>query len=145
MRILIVEDEIAARVLFRSIFSVSATRMDEAHTLRECLDLVGRRVYDIIVLDLQLPDSEPMSTVAAIPTIKKKQSHKPVIVVSAHSGDGLKRATREKGADFFIEKSNPDNMRTGILSAIAVITKAVSSGPNLQESVTLLKKISGNT
>lgn len=56
---------------------------------------------NIVILDLDLPDSGPENSVGLIPVFKKHGAC--VIAITGH--DGFERAARKMGADDFIEKA----------------------------------------
>ena len=79
-RILIVDDEAPVRGLLRVIAQRSGLIADEAGNGFECLELLGRNTYDVILLDLAMPW---MNGLEVIEYLKRKDSHPAVIVLTA--------------------------------------------------------------
>jgi two-component system cell cycle response regulator CtrA len=101
MRILLVEDDSAtaqfAQLMLKSAgFNVYATGFGE-----EGVDLAKLYAYDIILLDLNLPDMSGFEVLRALRTAKVKT---PVMVISGQAGLEDKIAGLGHGADDYITK-----------------------------------------
>jgi CheY-like chemotaxis protein len=55
--VLIVDDDVAVRGLLRMITERYGITADDAASGIECLDLLGRNAYDVVVLDVSLPSA----------------------------------------------------------------------------------------
>jgi two-component system OmpR family response regulator len=101
MRILVVEDEkriadFVARGLEGAGFSV-----DSAGSGAAALDLIHLSDYDLIVLDLMLPD---MDGLAVLEKIRIRQSSPPVLILSALGAVDDRVKGLERGADDYLGK-----------------------------------------
>jgi len=79
-RVLIVDDETPVRGLLRVIAQRSGLAADEAADGYECLELLERNTYDVILLDLAMPW---MNGLEVIEYLKRKDVHPAVIVLTA--------------------------------------------------------------
>ena len=107
-KILLIEDNPGDERLIREL--LSETRYLRADitavpTLREALDLVSARRFEVILLDLNLPDSGGMGTViqahAAAPDI-------PILVLTGLDDDAVGAEAVRRGAQDYLVKRNLD-------------------------------------
>ena len=100
MRILVVDDE---RLLVKGIkFNLESEgyQVDGAYTGTEALDLFHERRYDLVVLDLMLPEVDGLTVCRRI----RESSNVPVIMVTAKSESSDKLLGFEYGADDYMTK-----------------------------------------
>jgi two-component system, cell cycle sensor histidine kinase and response regulator CckA len=116
--VLVVEDEADAADLVRAMLAhAGAWRVQSTHRLDEALSLLGRERFDVVVLDLNLPDSSGLQTVARL---TERVPEIAVVVTSAlHGLDNAVEAVR-LGAQDFLSKGSFDAqmLRRTLLLAI---------------------------
>ena len=101
MRILLVEDDlIAARAISMMLKSISAV-VDQTDTGEEAIELARHYDYDIVVLDLMLPDMEGYEVVRRL---RAARIEMPVLILSGLSRPQAKVKGLSLGADDFISK-----------------------------------------
>ena len=101
MRLLVIEDEeklaqVVKRALVAETFSV-----DVAHDGREGLDLANSYDYDLIVLDLLLPQMEGSEVLRRV---RRRNPRVPVLILTARDAVTDKVAHFEAGADDYLTK-----------------------------------------
>src|SRR6058998_2254946 len=101
MRLLVIEDEeklaqVVKRALVAETFSV-----DAAHDGREGLDLAKSYDYDLIVLDLLLPQMEGSEVLRRV---RRRNPRVPVLILTARDAVADKVAHFEAGADDYLTK-----------------------------------------
>lgn len=122
-RLLIVEDSVVSAVMMEA----QIHRKKPDCEVKCCLSLTRALEYlkefrpDIVILDLDLPDSAPPQTVAVIPVFR--QGGACVIAMTGH--DGYEAIAREHGANDFMEKA----IGSDTASLIARINKLIPSCP----------------
>ena len=100
-RVLIVDDSDGIRETLRGILEDEGYRVGSAPTAAEGRSALERETYDLVLLDLQLPDQDGLELLEEL-----QQAHVelPVIVISGHGNiDSAVKATR-LGAYDFLEK-----------------------------------------
>jgi two-component system cell cycle sensor histidine kinase/response regulator CckA len=116
--VLVVEDEEDAADLVRAMLAhAGAWRVQSTHRLDEALDLLQRERFDVVVLDLNLPDSSGIETVSRL---TERAPDVAVVVTSAlHGLDNSVDAVR-RGAQDFLSKGSFDAqmLRRSLLLAI---------------------------
>jgi DNA-binding NarL/FixJ family response regulator len=109
-RALIVDDHTITRAGLRRILSDSSNPMDvgEAATGAEALEMVGGAQWDIVMLDISLPDRSGLEVLKAI---KKAEPNLPVLVLSMYPVDQYAlRVLRAGGAGYLTKESAPDEL-----------------------------------
>ena len=101
MRVLLIEDDLTtARGLSLMLKSVGAV-VDQADTGEEALELARHYDYDVVILDLMLPDMEGYEVVRRM---RAARIETPVLIVSGLSRPQAKVKGLGMGADDFITK-----------------------------------------
>src|ERR1039457_710124 len=98
--ILVVDDELQIRRVVKHALGEDGTRVLEAGTAREGLDLAAAERPDLIVLDLGLPDGSGEETCRQL----RSWTQAPVLVLSARHSDAEKVALFDAGADDYVTK-----------------------------------------
>jgi two-component system cell cycle response regulator CtrA len=101
MRVLLVEDDITAARGISLMLKSGGAVVDEADTGEEALELVRHYDYDIMVLDLMLPDMEGYEVVRRM---RASRIDVPVLILSGLSRPQAKVKGLGVGADDFITK-----------------------------------------
>lgn len=100
MRYLLVEDnqELAEAVVNR--LALDGHAVDHAASLAEAEDCLAATTYDLILLDVMLPDGDGRDFLAR----KREHLHTPVIVLTARSQVSDRVGALDQGADDYITK-----------------------------------------
>ena len=100
-RILILDDEKEICFLLSALLKQMGYIPDQAFTIEEALGKFEQNAYDLIFLDLNLPDGLGYHLV---PVIKEYNQHSKIIMISAHDGMLKQIQAEVKGIDYFIDK-----------------------------------------
>ncbi len=101
MRVLLVEDDMDAARGVTLMLKSAGTVVDVADTGEEALELTRHYDYDIVILDLMLPDMEGYEVVRRM---RAARSETPVLILSGLSRPQAKVKGLALGADDFITK-----------------------------------------
>lgn len=102
-RVLIVEDDEKIRRVIRLILASDRLAIDEAPGGREALEMLARNRYDLMILDLMMPEVgglEVLQQVRAGPETRDL----PVIIVTAKTSDADFLEGFRKGANYYLAK-----------------------------------------
>jgi DNA-binding response OmpR family regulator len=120
--ILIVEDDAKVRLLLRRCFEAEGYRVTEAGSGAEALERQGAGAFDLVTLDLNLPDGDGFSVGREM----RARSAVPIIMVTG-KGDTIDRVVGlELGADDYITK--PFQLREVVARVRAVLRRSAPGG-----------------
>ncbi|MFI4981168.1 MAG: response regulator [Nevskiales bacterium] len=99
-RILVVDDEPAIRRLLRSTLGVQDYTVLEAASVAQALEVLVREKFDLIILDLGLPDGDGFEVIKKL----RPDSQVPIIVLSSRDDESGKVQALDAGADDYVTK-----------------------------------------
>ena len=104
LEVLMIEDNPVHVQLIRHFMDSSRlkTRLHVAGTLREGLDLLGKETFDVVLLDLVLPDSADLDT---LHSVRSAEPDLPVIILTGLDDVSLAATAVESGAQDYIVKT----------------------------------------
>src|SRR5215470_15662714 len=115
--ILIVDDDPKIRLLLRRCFEGEGYRVTEAGSGVEAIERLGAGTFNLVTLDLGLPDGDGLTLGREI----RSRSHVPIIMVTG-KGDTIDRVVGlELGADDYIAK--PFHLREVLARVRAVLRR----------------------
>ena len=100
MKILIVDDEEGIRKVIKEYCSNENYETDEASNGKEALDKLKTNTYDILVLDIMMPEMDGFSMLKELPEDRKI----PTIVLSARNDEYDKLSGFDLGIDDYVTK-----------------------------------------
>jgi len=103
-RILLVEDSTANQMVMKSILEHSGLNVDVAGNGKEALILVSELVYDIILMDISMPEMDGMEATRKIRQLPGKKGDTPIIALTAHALPGDKERFLASGMDDYLTK-----------------------------------------
>lgn len=108
LRILIIEDNPGDIIIIREILKASGARfvLSNATSLRESVELLASNPYDVIILDLGLPDSIGLKTLKEVLNFEVIP---PVIVMTGLDDEEIALASLREGAQDYLVKSRLDS------------------------------------
>lgn len=103
-RILIVEDQkIAQKIAMITMMELHCIT-DTADTGAQALKLFNNHSYDLILMDLGLPDMDGLTVTEMIRKMENTDSHTPIVALTANADESYKRLALEVGMDEFVLK-----------------------------------------
>lgn len=103
-RALIVEDQTTLRELLEELFASAQYRTDSAGTGSEARELLTKARFDLVLLDLVLPDAHGFDLLSEI---KSSSRSSRVIVLTAHSRPAIVKEATARGAHGVVTKGAP--------------------------------------
>lgn len=113
-KILILDDEKEICFLLSALLSQMGYTTDYAYTLKEGENKFGEEKFDLVFLDLNLPDGLGYTLV---PKIREVKQDTKIILISAHDGLLKKIQSEKEGIDYYIDKPfNKEKINTALRS-----------------------------
>ncbi len=101
MRILYVEDDSTNQLLVKSILDKAGHHVEVATNGAEALELLSRKEYDLVLMDIQMP---VMDGLEATRRIREMSLNVPVIALTAYAGDEDRERFEAVGMDGLLHK-----------------------------------------
>ncbi len=114
--LLLVDDDEVDREMIRRSLDVLDAEIDEVDTCEAFLKVVGKKDYDLILLDFKLPDGDGL---AVAKKVRAKGITTPMILITGFGSEELQRQSIEAGLLGYItkDKVTPDVIIQIILGA----------------------------
>lgn len=132
-KVLIVDDERSIRSTLRDILEFEKYEVEEAVNGMDCLVKIKGNDYDVIILDIKMPQMDGMEAMERIQILKPDI---PIIMISGHANIDTAVEAVKKGAFDFISKP-PDLNRL-----LITIRNAMDKSNLISETKVLKRKVS---
>ncbi len=127
-KLLVVDDEARIRALIQKYAAFEGFEVTEASDGLEAIELAKRQSFDLIVLDIMMPEYDGFSTCREI----RKFSNTPVIMLSARGEEYDRIHGFELGVDDYVVK--PFSPRE-LMMRISAVIRRTTAQPQLQREV----------
>ena len=131
LRILVVDDNTVNQKVLTRILLMVGIEADCASSGRVCLDLTAKNDYDIVFMDIQMPDMDGYETVAKLREREEKEEsgHLHIIACTAFSLPGDREKCIRAGMDDYVSKPvRVDAIVAAIASAPRNTEKLAAAG-----------------
>lgn len=123
--VLVVEDTTIMQKMAKIILTDLACKIDIAEDGKKALDMFKQNSYNIIFMDIGLPDINGVDVTKAIRNLENNQSHVPIIALTANYDESYKPVCLNAGMDDFMLKPLTKD------KAKAMINKFVTKGASV--------------
>ncbi|MEW5983467.1 MAG: response regulator [Acidobacteriota bacterium] len=107
-RVLVVDDEPVVANSMRRTLSRRGFRVEEAFSGREALTRILNDMYDLVLLDLKMPDANGLEL---LPTIRKQRPALPVVMVTGYASiDTAVEAIQRGASDYMAKPFTPEEL-----------------------------------
>lgn len=140
--VLIVDDEEMIRDTLKDILENEGFKTEEARDGKEALNLINKRKYDCVLLDIKMPGMDGMEVLGKIMEIKPGL---PVVMITGHGNEETAFEAAKKGAYDFITK--PPDLNRLLLTLRNALDKSdlMSETRKLKRKVTKTREIIGGS
>jgi PAS domain S-box-containing protein len=126
LSILVAEDNDVSRLLLERLLANQGHKVTEARSGIEAIKLYEQATFDLILMDVQMPDMDGFEATAEIRgRAGKTGEHIPIIALTAHAIKGDRERCLDAGMDDYLSKPiQPDELRAAIRRSGALRTRA---------------------
>jgi len=105
LRVLLAEDDKVNQRLVVRLLEKRGHRVTVASNGREALDAVGKQEFDLVLMDVQMPEMDGFEATAAIRSLENNTgTHLPIIAMTAHAMAGDRERCSVAGMDGYLAK-----------------------------------------
>jgi DNA-binding response OmpR family regulator len=132
MRVLVIEDDKQTAKLIRSVLMESGDAVDLAHTGADARPLARMNDYDVIILDLALPDA---NGVEILQELRREGRTVPVLVLTGRNEERDVIRLLDAGADDYVVKPAANEVLKARVRAL--VRRGTSGAPRVSETITV--------
>ena len=105
LEVLVVDDNGMNRKLFAMLLKKMGNVTDEADSGAECLEMVGRKKYDLIFMDHMMPEMDGIETLNRMKALEQSLNRgTPVVALTANDMNNGKEFYLDAGFNGYLEK-----------------------------------------
>jgi CheY-like chemotaxis protein len=105
LRVLVADDNAVNRRLVRSLLEKHGHAIETVANGLEALDAITARPFDLVLMDIQMPEMDGLEATAAIRAMEQTRGGRvPIIALTAHAMTGDREACLAAGADGYLSK-----------------------------------------
>lgn len=104
VKALMVEDLQISQLVARQLFARLNCHLDMVQLASRGIEKLSLSAYDIIFIDIQLPDINGLDFVSAVRQAESKGKRIPIIAITSTATEEVKVKAKEVGCDDFIKK-----------------------------------------
>jgi CheY-like chemotaxis protein/HPt (histidine-containing phosphotransfer) domain-containing protein len=124
LAVLLVEDNRINQDVAHSILTRAGHRVDVAETGRAAVEAVRRNVYDVVLMDVQMPEMDGIEAIAQIRALPRPLSAVHVIAMTANAMEGAREEYLAAGMNDYIGKPVQPKVLIERLAAFAAARSA---------------------
>jgi len=103
-RVLLVEDYAINQEIMQDMLELMECKVDIAENGKQALEMQAQTPYDLILMDVQMPEMDGYATTRAIRESEKGQRRSPILAVTANALVGDREKCLEAGMDDYLAK-----------------------------------------
>ena len=114
LRVLVAEDSVTNQILVRRLLEREGHAVDVAQTGEEALRMFRESKYDLVLMDVQMPEMDGLEATGGIREIEKQEGgHVPILAMTAHAMPGDREQCLAAGMDGYLSKpvQSPELLR----------------------------------
>lgn len=134
-RILVVEDNPINIKLIQYLFGIYSIGYDLALNGAEAVKKAGETVYDVILMDIEMPEMNGYEATAAIR--HELKSDVPIIAMTAHAMAGEKEKCLEAGMNGYVSKPIRENLLFETMISLTAADGSINTVPAAHNQISL--------
>jgi CheY-like chemotaxis protein len=145
LRVLLAEDNAVNQRLAASLLERRGHRVTIASNGREALDALERGRFDVVLMDVQMPQMGGFEATAAIRERERETGeHIPIVAMTAHAMKGDRERCLQAGMDEYLTKPLDSRLLCALVESLAAGEGEPASGALLSVSDEVLARVGGD-
>jgi CheY-like chemotaxis protein len=129
LQVLLVEDNPVNQVLAMKLIEKRGHHAIPAKDGREALAILESRAFDVVLMDIEMPEMDGFAATHAIREREKVTgTHVPIIAMTAHAMQGFKQRCRAAGMDDYVTKPISAGELLGAIEGLCLEQPAARAG-----------------
>ena len=104
LRVLVAEDNTVNQIVAERILLSFGCAITTVNNGKEALEAMERESFDLILMDIQMPEMDGMEATRRIRSFPDKRAHLPIVAMTAHAMKGDRERFLASGMDHYISK-----------------------------------------
>ena len=104
LRVLVAEDNMVNQIVVERILMSYGCDITTVPTGREAVEAVESKPFDLILMDIQMPEMDGMEATRLIRSLPDKRAQLPIVAMTAHAMKGDRERFLASGMDHYISK-----------------------------------------
>jgi two-component system, sensor histidine kinase and response regulator len=132
LRVLVAEDNRVNQRLTTRLLEKRGHRVTMTANGREALEALVKNAYDLVLMDMQMPEMDGFEATAALREKEKRKGdgvHQPVIALTAHAMKGDRERCQAAGVDGYLTKPIRTEELDAILETYVPLRISAANGP----------------
>ena len=145
-RILLAEDNPLNEKVAVGMIKEAGHHLTIAHNGREALEKLATDHFDVVLMDVQMPEMDGFATTAVIRAREAQEGgHIPIIALTANAMKGDRERCLEAGMDDYASKPIRRERILGLIDKLTRESTSDSSATSLIDRVALMERLGGET
>lgn len=103
-RVLLVEDYVLNQEIMQDMLELMECRVDIAENGKQALEMVEKNPYDVILMDIQMPEMDGYATTREIRKLEVGKKHSAILAITANALVGDREKCIDAGMDDYLPK-----------------------------------------
>jgi PAS domain S-box-containing protein len=145
LRILLAEDSLVNQKLAMALLEAQGHKITLVGNGREALATLVAQPFDLVLMDVQMPEMDGLEATAAIRTREKTAGggHVPIVAMTAHALKGDRELCLAAGMDEYIAKPIRAHELFDVIEAVVLPAKAAPPAPATKEIIDWAESLRG--
>jgi signal transduction histidine kinase/CheY-like chemotaxis protein/tetratricopeptide (TPR) repeat protein len=136
-RILLAEDGLVNQQVARGLLESRGHVVKVVSNGREAVDALARETFDLVLMDVQMPELDGYEATKAIREREKRtHTHTPIVAMTAHALKGDRERCLQAGMDHYLTKPIQSNVLFHLVEELVLINEEESPTPPSEASYT---------
>ena len=127
LRVLVAEDNLVNQIVAERILMSLGCSIAKVNNGREAVEAVNREHFDLILMDIQMPEMDGMEATRMIRSLPDERASLPIVAMTAHAMKGDRERFLAAGLDHYISKPFHKDELLLLVKSIGARTRKIAA------------------